>query len=194
MELEELKAAWSSFDERLQKQEIIKESIVKEMLYTKSDRALNKLVNFDIFGIVVTLLVIPFIVYILSRFHYQPMHRIMLYIVLVLGSIGVIGQIWKTITLLKVDFSKDIASNLHLIQRYNIYIGREKIVSYIILTLVVAFTLFPIFAMGMEVWRWIAIISMLLCGFILVFWQYKKIYDKNIKLIMKSLDEIKELE
>ncbi|MDH6310704.1 hypothetical protein M2451_003529 [Dysgonomonas sp. PFB1-18] len=44
MELDELKNTWTSLDERLQKQEVLKETIIKEMLRSKSGKALGRLI------------------------------------------------------------------------------------------------------------------------------------------------------
>ncbi len=43
-------------------------------------------------------------------------------------------------------------------------------------------------------WRWVAIIAVFLVVAVIAYWQYKKIYDKNIGSILKSLEELKELE
>ena len=194
MELNDLKHTWLSLDERLKKQEILKVNILKEMLHTKSDKALNKLINFEFLGIVLTVLGIPLLIYILSYESFYPIQRVFMYFIIVYAVVGVFFQLRKVYILLKIDFSKPISTNIRMMQRFNIQIRWEKIVSFSIIPLMALFILSPYFTEDVAMWRWIAVAAVFLAVAVITYWQYKKIYDKNIGSILKSLEELKDLE
>ncbi len=194
MELNELKNTWLSLDERLRKQELLKENILKEMLQAKSNKALSRLVNFEFLGIVLTILGIPFLIFMLAHENFYPIQIIFMYFITGYAVVGIFFQLRKVYILLKIDFSKSVRANIRLMQRFNIQIKWEKIISFSIIPLMALFILSPYFTKNVEMWRWVAIIAVFLVVAVIAYWQYKKIYDKNIGSILKSLEELKELE
>ena len=66
MELDELKNAWALVDERLKENEMLNKRIVQEMLSTKSNRSLNKLINSELRGLIALLFMIPICIWALN--------------------------------------------------------------------------------------------------------------------------------
>ncbi|WP_029905136.1 hypothetical protein [Prevotella sp. 10(H)] len=195
MELDELKDTWHSLDERLKKQEMLKENILKEMLHAKSDKALGRLINFEFLGIILTIIVIPFMIFLITQgYLYFILQQVIVYLAIGYSILGIIAQIRKVYMLMKVDFSKPVSNNIVLIQRFNIQIRREKIASFTVIPLIGLFFVLPYTTLQMELWRWIAVVGVFVIVIILSYWQYKKIYDKNISHILKSLQELRDLE
>lgn len=196
MEMDELKNTWLSLDERLKKQEVLKENIIKEMLNNKTNKALSRLTSFELFGSVLTLLVFPFFIYQLTTNKFNTIQSVFMYSLLFFLSAAVCSQIWKTYRLLKVDFAKPLSYNINIIQRYSIYLKKEKTFNFIPLIFVVGYILQTAIVSphGIDVWRWVAMVSTFIGAGIISVWQYKKIYKANIESILKSLDELKELE
>ena len=197
MELEKLKEIWTSLDDRMQQQEGLKTVIIKEMLLNKSDKALSRLINYIYFGVVITLCIIPVLFWF---FMYGPVNRgsvaismiiltfLFLLWVITSGSIGLI-------MLLKIDFSKTVTSNIIMINKYKIFYKRINMVSYLFGVLLfalcfIAFFMFP----HMESWRLVVIVFAIPVAVMVSYWEYKRFYIKNINSILKSLEELKELE
>lgn len=198
MELDTIKAAWQSLDDRLRKQESIKETILKELIQSKGNRALSKLYNYEWFGLLLTILVSPLIPYFVYKM-YDKLDAFSTILVFalggcVLGTIG--GQIWKIITLNKIDFTRKIRDNIQVLNRYNLYIKKEKSLTYIILILLVIYFINCNYIEGniMEGTNTFLYVFILIIVGLMSQWIYKAIYNKNIDSIQKSLDELKELE
>ncbi|WP_165026859.1 hypothetical protein [Dysgonomonas sp. ZJ279] len=194
--MDELKNSWLSLDERLKKQEVLKENIIKEMLNNKTNKALSKLTNFELFGSVLTLLVYPVFIYQFSTNEFNTIQSIFVYSLLVFLTVAVCSQLWKMYRLLKVDFGKPLSYNINIIQRYRIYLKKEKSFNIIALFFVLGYILETAitFPHGLDAWRWVAMICIFVGACVMTVWQYKKIYKANIESILKSLDELKELE
>jgi hypothetical protein len=195
MELEELKKMWTSLDERLNKQEVLKESIIREMIYAKSNKSLSRLLNMEALGAVVFISIIAFIAFVFEKFGGK---RFMWDITVIYSGIFCLvflpWILYKIHGLMKIDLSGSIKNNVFYINRFNIQIKREKIS-----------TIFwgPVFAVliilvYLEAKASVSVWIVMSCGILLAslssYWSYKKIYDKNIALIKKSLEELKELE
>jgi len=198
MELDELKNTWMVLDERLKKNEMLKEAIIKEMLETKTTKSLSKLMNFEIGGIALLLVGIPFVFFILHhQAHFLETHSILRFTfigAIIICIIACFPQLWKIYALMRIDLSKTINSNIRLIQHYSIYIHWEKIITFVFLA-VVFILLAIIYVTGekVESWRWIFVACGLLFAVIFCVWTNKKLYDAHIQTIKKSLDELKEL-
>jgi hypothetical protein len=196
MELEELKNLWTSLEEKLEKQEVLKESIIKEMIYEKSNKSLSKLLNFDIFSITICLIALPFVAFLYNTSKIEVVFggRLFCYIMfLFLIANLIIGAIHlKYLT--KIDFSKRITINSLYINKYNILIKKEKIASVFIIVILFSFGIYLYAALHASFAYWIFLVSIYIIGIILTYYQYRNLYDKNIASIQKSLEELKELE
>ncbi len=196
MELDELKNTWLSLDERLRKQEILKESIVREMMHSKADKSLNRLSNFEWWGLVITIIVLP-LPLLMFKEHFSIVQKILTIIFSIALLYAFISQIWKIYELTKVDLSKPISNNIKILNKFNIYIKKERMTGYIAFPLVLIFfaetiRVSPNASISPE--RIVLLIIFLGIAIAFSIWQYMKFYKRNINSILKSLDELKELE
>lgn len=53
MELDELKSTWNALNERLRKNELLNDRIIKEMITRKASSAWNRLIKWEQMGLVV---------------------------------------------------------------------------------------------------------------------------------------------
>jgi hypothetical protein len=194
MELDELKHIWQSLNEHLQKQEVLKKNIMKEMLQTKSDKALSRLLNYDILGVVILLLAIPLIIYALDLHPYLVEYRPFMYSMLIVDIILLFWQSYKVYELTRVDFSKPVSTDIQYTNKYNIHIKREKL-GMLFFVPVVFFCCAYLYArLNVNIILWAGLICMAIGLVLFTIWSYKRLYDKNIKSIIQSLDNLKELE
>ncbi|GHT68838.1 hypothetical protein AGMMS50239_34670 [Bacteroidia bacterium] len=130
MEIEDLKTIWASVDEQLKKQEVLKESLIKDMIYKKTNKSLNILLWAELPGIPVILLLLPFIVYAYQKFGGR--HIMWDSMVIFCGAVCTVMLpylIYKAYLLTKIDLSDNIRNNLLYINRFNILIKKEKTIS-----------------------------------------------------------------
>ena len=194
MELDELKKVWLSVDERLKKQEILNECIIKEMTYKKTNKSLKRLLWSDGIGIPTLLLAIPFIVYAYGKFGGK---YIMWDSTIIFSGVFCVAYLpflcYRVYGLMKIDLSENIKSNLYYINRYSLQIKWEKIIMvFFVLVLFILGSLMLI-EQKADASRWILWICMVILATLYGFWSYKKIYDKNIQSIRKNLEELKDL-
>ena len=197
MELDEIKSAWTAMDERLKKNEGLNERLIKEILMQKSSKSLKKLYNYEMFGTITMLIVLPILIYIFTQFKQSTLHQFMTYPALGIFFIGMISQLYKLILLFKIDLQKKVKENIAIIQRYNVYIKMETIIGIIVTSIFLLGTIIGVLLLQykMETWRWAGIIVSIFGIFPLgVYWQYKKVYKANIQSILNSLEELKDLE
>ena len=95
---------------------------------------------------------------------------------------------------MKVGMNKSVKRNLYYISKYNIQIKREQIGNVIYMGIAFVMLLFFVFVDTTAYsFMWLVIA----CGIPIVlaksYWSYKKVYQKNIKSIQNSLDEIEGL-
>jgi hypothetical protein len=193
METNELKNIWSSLDESLKKQELLNENILREMLEAKSNKSLSRLINQEAFGAIVILLLIPVLI---VCFEVLNLLSFNLFTVVLIG-LSIIGCIWqaiKTFMLLKIDFSKPISSNIRQTNTYNLYMKREKFAMIFLLPLMFFVLIYLYIRLDVDIVLWIFLACAIVTCLFAIYWLYKKVYDKNIHSILKSLDELKDLD
>ncbi len=76
MELEDLKSSWSELNKQLEKNELLNKRIIQEMITKRTQTAYNKLLRFDIAGLVLTIAAILFIL--LMELYYPRKTEILL--------------------------------------------------------------------------------------------------------------------
>lgn len=195
MEMEELKNMWFLMDEKLKKQEILNNSIVKEIMKSKGSKSLNRLVFYEIFGFSVCLLLIPFIIYCIKT---NSQLFITWYIVMYLCCIFcILYCLWgllKMSSLFKVDFTKNIANNVYYISKYDIRMKYEKMVMWFVIPVLFSLAILFYIQKNVAIELFILmIVVFLLAGFISI-WSYKKMYPKLISSVKESFEKLKELE
>ena len=198
MELNELKNAWTSVDERLKKQEILNTRMVQEMLRNKSSNSLNKLINLEIFSLVTSLLVIPLMVWLLTFRFYENFifPKITLIVIIAACIVGIILGCYSLINyFMRIDFSKNIKNNMHYVNRYNIFYRKSKMANYfVIIPILSSLGILVYYELKVPFYLWVFLFVSLTTAIGFTIWAYKKVYDKNIQTIKKSLEELKELE
>jgi hypothetical protein len=198
MELEELKVAWTSVNERLKKQEMLNTRMVEEMLKNKSSRSLNRLINIEILGGATVILVIPLLIWLLNDSRYvNTLFPRILFITCI--ALCIIGSIWCCYTLkhylMRIDFSKNIKDNMHYVNRYNIFYRKGKIASYfIIIPITSLLMILSYYELKVSFQLWVFLFAALIFMIGVVIWIYKSIYEKSIQTIKESLEELSELE
>jgi hypothetical protein len=194
MELEELKNRWSALEEQLNKQELLHVKMMREFLYTQSDKNVSRLLGLEVGGLVAPLLGFPVIIYALGRSGQASEYYLFLYGILIGVCLpGVFCQLFKLYDLIRIDFSKTLNNNIRYTNKYNIKIRKEKI-TMLFLTPVLFLSCVYIYAKShVHVWQWAFLFFCMSVAALLSFWGYKKIC-KNIRSILKSLEELRDLE
>ena len=193
MELDNLKEAWAALDNRLKRDEKLKESIILEMMKSKAGKLVNRFVALEIINVVVVLLGIPFCLFTLERFAGKYLTvNIMLIFIIVICILNCFWGIYKLYGLMKIDLSKNVGNNILCVNRYSILLDYEKRIGYFLIPALMIFGLLSYASMNVAASRWFFMICVfVVCTFICL-WSYK-MYRKGINSILKSLDEIREL-
>lgn len=197
MELDELKNTWAALDERLKQNESLNTRLVKDMLETKSNKSLSKILRIEIFGAVVLLTIAPFTLF-LSDAKFNKTDNTIWSIFLVSMSfyclLNFTWQTFKIYNLMKVDLSAVVSDNIRIMSKYNIWIKREKLVMWISMPLIGVLCTYLYAQLNANLFLWVFLTCAFIFATLVTYYQYKKVYDKNINSILKSLDELKELE
>lgn len=195
MEFEEMKNMWQSLDERLSKQELVKDNILKEIIRAKVTKGLGQLMNYTYFGLILGVLAIGLLSYKLYDVHFGLFKTFIFFIIIAFLFTGIIAAIGNLLILHKIDYTKDMSNNIKYIQRYKIRANKQRIASYCIGIAIIALTVIAcILSPKMELWRWLLIgLAAVACA-IACIWEYKRVYKENISSIIESLDKLKELE
>ena len=194
MELEELKNAWAELDNRLKENKSMNKAIIMEMTQSKADKLVNWFMNQEKLAVIVLILLLPLILF---AYHQRGGKWITWDILIiscaVICTIYPIWGMYKLSKLAKIDFSKPISDNIRYTNLYNLFIKREVIVSIFLLPFpIIVATLAYVEARANAHLLMFAVCTFLICT-LLTYWSYKK-YNKNMASILKSLNEIKQLE
>ena len=126
MNLENLKSEWSAMNDRMEKQEILKEKIFCQILNTKSDKSLNRLVAYDVVSLIFSILFIPVLLWMFNNTRIEFMQKTIIIGAIVILAIFVIWFGIKILVLSKIDFTKTLKNNFFYINRYAIINGNKK--------------------------------------------------------------------
>ena len=195
MELEELKNAWAELDSRLKQNKSMNTTIIMKMAQNKADKSISRLINWEIFSVIILIPAIPLIFYASPWFSKYIFPHITMIYTAGYCCIFVGWYIYKLSGLMKVDFSKTISDNIYYTNRYNIQTKREKFAVYSVFTpLFVILAILSYAELKVNTQLWIFMICILLLAILTTYWMYKRLYGKNIASILKSMNEIKQLE
>jgi len=193
MNLENLKSEWSAMNDRMEKQKIFKEKMFCQMLNTKSDKSLSRLVAYEVINLIFSILFIPVSFY---MFNYTGIEFVRTAIIVAI-VILVLNAIWngfKIFVLSKIDFSKTLKNNLLHINKYAIYIKYEKLIGYYcIIPLAIAVCVFHYTKMHASLYWWVLMLCTLTAAILFVIYFYR-LYNKNISTIQQNLEELRDLE
>ena len=195
MELEELKSLWTSLDKKLEQQGGLNEQIIKEMLLNKSEKSLSKVTNYMLFSLIFVWGCIPLLIWTMTHTHLDTFKiAVFLSVFSSLLVVAIKGTI-SFVRISRIDFTESLSKNIQIVQKMNISAKRMAIIAYIVGTL-----LLLVMAIGtallykIELWRWAALAVAFIIAPIAAWWEYKRMYKKNFDSILKSLEELKELE
>ncbi len=198
MEIEALKNRWSELEKQLEQNKSLNERIIKEMIDRKAgkiDTAINRLLFRDIYALVFMLVMISCLLYLyITR---KGDHVFWDIVLIMLGVTAIPTLVWyfiKIYRLMKVNMNRSVKRNLFYISKYNIQVKREQIGNVIYMGIAFVVLLFFVFVNATAYsFMWLVIA----CGIPIVlaksYWSYKKVYQKHIKSIQNSLEEIREL-
>ena len=193
MNLENLKSEWSAMNDRMEKQEIFKEKMYCQMLNTKSDKSLNRLMLYEIISLIGSVLFIPVLLYIFYQERFEYMRPIAIGAIVIL-AICVFWYGFKVLVLSKFDFSKTLKNNLLYINKYSIYIKYEKLLLYYgLIPVIIVTCAFYYIKLHAPLFSWIAMSCVFVAMTFLTIYLYR-LYNKNISTIQQNLEELRELE
>ena len=193
MELDELKEAWIAMDNRLKRNEELKESIILEMMQSKTGKLVNWFIAWEMFSVVVVILIIPVCFYWFDRSGGK--YLVADICVLFGAAICFVYSFWgvfKIHGLMKFDFTKIISNNIFYVNRYNIQLKREQKIFSFVWPVLASLLVLSYASMKVKLSLWALLICALVVATLVSYWSYKKSH-KNIDSILKSLDEIREL-
>ena len=193
MELDEMKRIWLALEEKLDKELSFKSEQMHEMLQSKVDQSLGKLINSEISGGIVGLLTIPFSIWALETHEGNDIFlKIFVIYMIMFFAVGCIWQTMKVIKLININHVKSLCSNMRNVERYKIWIKKEKLYG-VLAALVGIFLFFPCL-LNAPLWLWVAYIAIAIAGITFGLWQYKKICEPLIKSISEGLEKLKDLD
>ena len=195
MELEELKSTWAELDSRLKENKSLSKTIIMEMAQNKVDKLISRFISQERLAVIILILLIPFILF---SYHKYGGKLIMWDILVIYNAIiCMIYPIWgmyKLSKLTKIDFSKAISDNIRYTNLYNLFAKREKMVVTVFLgPSLVTLGILSYAEARVSIYLWVFLICIFVAVSLLSYWAYKK-YNKNMASVMKSLNEIKQLE
>jgi len=194
MELEELKNRWSSLEEQLKKQEILNEKLIQEIRQTKSG-PLNVLINYTCIGIILCILVIPLLIYVYTNSYFALFKTTIFAMGGILMVVGIITGIYNVLQLKKIDFTQSVNKNIQLAHTYKVNVKKQSIYTYIFVVIILLMAVIAgIMSPNMETWRWACTGAAIPLSTVLAYLEYKKIHKAKTNAILKSLEELKELE
>lgn len=201
MELDELKSTWNALDERLRKNELLNDRIIKEMITRKASSAWNRLIKWEQMGLVVVIVsgILLISLSLLNIIYNNTVigHNgivVCTYIILFVALCWVSGKLFwmytfdtasmdvKTITKFMNTYKKCFlwelgVSNMLLLP---LLIKATKI----ILTTNVSFPQVRLLIGGV----------LLVCVCICLIWYYKRIFSRSLKELRQSAKELEEFE
>ena len=193
MNLENLKSEWSAMNDRMEKQEIFKEKMFYQILNTKSDKSLSRLVTYEVVSLIFSIIFIPVLFYMFNNIRMEFVRTVLIGAFVIL----LISVVWygiKVLVLLKIDFTKTLKNNLFYIGKYAIYIKYEKLIGYyLLMPLIIIICTFHYVKIHASLYWWVLMSCSLIAVIIFSIYLYR-LYNKNISTIQQNLEELRELE
>jgi hypothetical protein len=153
---------------------------------------LNRLLCYEVLGAVLCLLVLPVIAsthLLLSRVGIGFMYHALL----VLDVACLFWQCLKVNNLARINFTKSLSHTLLHVNRYQIWIRKEKPVSVFLLFILMAVIMYMQARTHATLLVWF-LSACVLAGVIFLTWYiYAKVYDKDFASIRRELEQLEEL-
>ena len=192
MELEELKAGWSILNEQLAKSEMLNKRIIKEMITNRTQSAYERLFRFDLFGLILVLGIC--VMFPVLTFTGQLVMKPLSFVVLEgCVAVGFLMQVFFMSVLVRFDLEKKKLCELaRLVFTYKTWMKRNHVLGTgIAMCGIVAFLFIEEDRLVVG-WELRMTVALLFCC-IIAFSQIR-FYLKNIRVIEKGLEELKEFE
>ena len=202
MELDDFKAAWAQYDEKLTENLKFNEELLKSMNLDKSNREFNKLLTYEIVAVVVVGLLLVYIGTATIKFM-SEIKFLMSGIVSIISLLPLLlFAIIKTNMLSKIDYYNasvvDLQKSISLFnQKYLVFRKLELFIFplYVISTVPVLGIAARNFDFFVHIERYGAgVFLALVIGYPLLIWIYKNWYDKKIQHTKRFLEEINKFE
>lgn len=189
--MDNFKETWAVLNSKLDGTKLLNDRIIHEMLQTKSNRSLGRLMCYELMGFFILLLIVPMCIF--KWVDSPSLHGLLISCFVVIG-ICIVWQVIKLLLLLGINLSGKITGNIRKVNRYALYIKWEKQGSFLLLIPWACFICFYVLiAYNLSPVMWGVTISLILFILVYTIWSYKQLYNKNIDSIRQSLEELKEL-
>ncbi|MDR1259010.1 MAG: hypothetical protein LBK65_07020 [Tannerellaceae bacterium] len=192
MELDELKKTWAALDNRLKENNLLKETIIREIIQGKAGKSLKRLLAWEILNTSACFVVIPFLWHFLSHFKSRIIFFLLIYTIALL-FLSIIWYSYKVYGLMKFDLAKSVSNNIYYIGRYNLQIKWEKLIGIPATSVIVILLVLVYAEVNASIFAWIPMSFGVIFSGLFTYWYYKRVCGKNIGSILKSLDELKSL-
>lgn len=194
MDLNELKQNWNELNDQLQKNEVLNQRIIQEMIRTRSENSIDKLYRYEILGTVVVGVIFIFsIVHAMIPTPHYFAEKISFHTLFILIAISLIptffSQLYKISILRKLNLScGKLNDSLRIIMKYKRYNNIERYISvpYFFTIAIYSFTLVPNPPYAILAIAFVAGIGLLLLEYIF--------YNRNTEKINTAIKELKEFE
>lgn len=195
MEMDELRAGWSVLNERLAQNEILNKRIIKEMVTNKTQSAYERLFRFDLFTLVVgvALCILFPVMDAIGDTGMKPASFILLEGTLI---IALAIQILLFSFLARFNMEKKKICDLsRLVLRYKLWNKRNYTYGTIfaLIVIVMFFFIQRTYLLPDAMARVTHVAVALFLGSFIAYYQIR-FYRKNIRVIEKGLEELKEFE
>lgn len=195
MDLDNIKKTWN---DNIFTPNLTHDSI-RHIIYKKGTTALERLLWFEIIGLIVVLPLIaaPYIhTLYMPRVPYPAFTK---YFFISCCFISFFWQIYKVYLLKRIDLKQmDIVSGLKIISKYRLYIKREFFVAITFLFIFIGSFAYnyidTIITDQKRFYFYVYNIGLFVVASVILFIFYKYFYKKNIKNIVSALEEVKEVE
>jgi hypothetical protein len=195
MELDEMKTVWKELDDRLGRQEMSGTAFIKESVTARSQRSVNRFLNYELTGVVVLLVAIPLAVWKYSTLSGGSFEGMKLFVLafMVLLPLILVWQLIKIRPLFKINMSKGLKDNVLYIQRYELYAMYEKRIGFVFIPLMFIIVTVYSATIVSAAWWWAAWVGVLIICVLFTIWYYKKFYAGNMAEIKRGFAELKDM-
>ncbi len=194
MELDEMKTAWKELDKRLDRQETLSETFIRESIAARSQRSANKFLVSEMIGTAGLLLILPFTLWAVGWDTMPSATKTFLMVIIPIIILIIVWQLVKAFTLWGIDMSGDMRRNARTVRRYELYTLYEKRVVFFFLVPFLFLGMVVVYAvLQLPLWTWAFMIGMTVIGVIFCIWYYKKFFAANMAAIKRGLEELKDM-
>ena len=192
MEFEELKNNWNALSERLSANEILNKRIIKDMIVQRAETSLAKLQKYDILMALGTLLLAGFVWYMSSRAALSTFTVVLMIVFLLINTVW---NVYKGMYLNRMQvMSVDLFCLQKSVVNYRRFLFWEIVLSLPIVILILGVVIFC----NKSAQNTSAIVVFAIAAFVLApllaYIEYKFVYQKRLRELEKSMEELKEFE